>query len=75
MFKCMIVSSLMIVAHIANVFFFQNLLSSVVERAPIIEQVNLNGGRFIREGKVRFGVTSSFAMFRLLLHQIRIGFV
>ncbi|CAG9834356.1 unnamed protein product [Diabrotica balteata] len=28
-----------------------NLLNSVVERAPKIEQVNVNGGRFIREGK------------------------
>ncbi|XP_056639473.1 dystonin isoform X42 [Diorhabda sublineata] len=29
----------------------RNLLNSVVERAPKIEQVNVNGGRFIREGK------------------------
>ncbi|XP_050294628.1 dystonin isoform X28 [Anthonomus grandis grandis] len=29
----------------------RNLLNSVVERTPKIEQVNLNGGRFIREGK------------------------
>jgi dystonin len=31
----------------------QNLLNSVYERAPVIEQVNVNGGRFIREGKVK----------------------
>lgn len=31
---------------------FQNQLNNVVERTPKIEQVNLNGGRFIREGKV-----------------------
>ncbi|XP_072387789.1 microtubule-actin cross-linking factor 1 isoform X30 [Diabrotica undecimpunctata] len=30
----------------------RNLLNSVVERAPKIEQVNVNGGRFIREGKI-----------------------
>lgn len=24
----------------------------MTERAPVIEQVNVNGGRFIREGKV-----------------------
>ncbi|XP_050294630.1 dystonin isoform X30 [Anthonomus grandis grandis] len=30
----------------------RNLLNSVVERTPKIEQVNLNGGRFIREGKI-----------------------
>ncbi|KAK9887502.1 hypothetical protein WA026_023054 [Henosepilachna vigintioctopunctata] len=30
----------------------RNLLNSVVERAPIIEQVNVNGGRYIREGKI-----------------------
>lgn len=30
----------------------RNLLNSVTERAPIIEQVNLSGGKFIREGKV-----------------------
>ncbi|XP_048523578.1 dystonin isoform X30 [Dendroctonus ponderosae] len=29
----------------------RNLLNNVVERTPKIEQVNLNGGRFIREGK------------------------
>ncbi|XP_064211548.1 dystonin isoform X36 [Tribolium castaneum] len=29
----------------------RNLLNSVYERAPVIEQVNVNGGRFIREGK------------------------
>lgn len=34
-------------------FCFQNLLNSVNERAPIIEQVNSDGGRFIREGKVK----------------------
>ncbi|XP_063905665.1 microtubule-actin cross-linking factor 1 isoform X32 [Zophobas morio] len=30
----------------------RNLLNSVYERAPVIEQVNVNGGRFIREGKI-----------------------
>ncbi|XP_048523580.1 dystonin isoform X32 [Dendroctonus ponderosae] len=30
----------------------RNLLNNVVERTPKIEQVNLNGGRFIREGKI-----------------------
>ncbi|CAG9820406.1 unnamed protein product [Phaedon cochleariae] len=30
----------------------ENLLNSVVERTPKIEQVNINGGRFIREGKI-----------------------
>ncbi|CAH0551957.1 unnamed protein product [Brassicogethes aeneus] len=29
----------------------RNLLNSVTERTPKIEQVNVNGGRFIREGK------------------------
>nr|CAI5837429.1 unnamed protein product [Callosobruchus analis] len=29
----------------------RNLLSSVVDRTPKIEHVNLNGGKFIREGK------------------------
>lgn len=39
-------------------FWFQNLLNSVYERAPVIEQVNVNGGRFIREGKVKFPTMS-----------------
>ncbi|XP_066262854.1 plectin isoform X36 [Euwallacea similis] len=30
----------------------RNQLNNVVERTPKIEQVNLNGGRFIREGKI-----------------------
>ncbi|CAH0551954.1 unnamed protein product [Brassicogethes aeneus] len=30
----------------------RNLLNSVTERTPKIEQVNVNGGRFIREGKI-----------------------
>ncbi|VEN49542.1 unnamed protein product, partial [Callosobruchus maculatus] len=30
----------------------RNLLSSVVDRTPKIEHVNLNGGKFIREGKI-----------------------
>nr|XP_022902342.1 plectin-like isoform X1 [Onthophagus taurus]XP_022902343.1 plectin-like isoform X1 [Onthophagus taurus]XP_022902344.1 plectin-like isoform X1 [Onthophagus taurus]XP_022902345.1 plectin-like isoform X1 [Onthophagus taurus]XP_022902346.1 plectin-like isoform X1 [Onthophagus taurus] len=30
----------------------RNLLNSVVERAPQIEKVNVNGGKFIREGKI-----------------------
>ncbi|XP_049817745.1 dystonin isoform X11 [Aethina tumida] len=30
----------------------RNLLNTVTERTPKIEQVNVNGGRFIREGKI-----------------------
>lgn len=33
-------------------WILQNLLTSVVERTPKIEKVNVDGGRFIREAKV-----------------------
>lgn len=33
----------------------QNLFTSVVERTPKIEKVNVDGGRFIREAKVNIG--------------------
>lgn len=42
----------MYISHVSRIIFLQNLLNTVVERAPIIEQVNVNGGRYIREGKV-----------------------
>lgn len=35
--------------------YSQNLLTSVVERTPKIEKVNVDGGRFIREAKVTIG--------------------
>lgn len=33
--------------------FFQGLYNSVVEKTQAVEQVNVVGGRFIREAKVR----------------------
>ena len=34
-------------------FMFQGLFTSVIERTQPMEQVNVDGGRFIREAKVR----------------------
>lgn len=38
----------------------QNLLTSVVERTPKIEKVNVDGGRYIREAKVTIIRSTSF---------------
>lgn len=38
----------------------QNLLTSVVERTPKIEKVNVDGGRFIREAKVTIRMITGF---------------
>lgn len=64
---------------IVNYLFvlFQNLLNSVVERVPKIEAVNVNGGRFIREGKVRVISNSykNYLMIRLFSYHMYDWFV
>jgi hypothetical protein len=36
----------------------KNMLGSAVERKPKVEQVNVTGGRLLREAKVRSAITS-----------------
>lgn len=42
--------------HTAKFTNIKDLLGKAVERTPQIEQVNLNGGRLLREAKVRIPI-------------------